>query len=184
MWHSLIVKCNIKTNIDNMGKSRIILFAAIAMIFAACKGDDMTDIRTAAQGYLDAMGNYKPTEARAYATKETCEQTLSFYEELLKHTDPKVFANNMPAEITLGNVTIEDSTAVIEFHKHTPITEQDGTLALVKRDKKWQVDEVINVPPMLNPKTLQEGGRKFTDEQIQQMRRNGAKSSKELKVQE
>ena len=116
-----------------------ITLSLLAVLLAGCSNDDK-QIRAAAQGYLDAMGNYRPADARPYATEETCNVTLAFFEMLMQHTDPSVYANNIPATITLGDITIaEDTLATVAFHKHTPSKEQDGEVTLVCRDGQWRV---------------------------------------------
>lgn len=125
-----------------------LLFAGLLM--AACSSDE-EKIKESAQGYLDALGNYRPAEARPYASAETCEKTLAFYEALMKYTDSSVFKNNIPATIALGEISYSDDTsATVAFHKSTPITEQDGTLHMVKRDRKWLAHEVIGFPTVPN----------------------------------
>ena len=79
-------------------RQTIILLSA-ALLFSACANDE-AQIRQCAQGYLEAMGNYRPTEARQYATQQTCDVTLSFFEKVMEFTDSSVYANNIPAEIT------------------------------------------------------------------------------------
>lgn len=140
----------------------------LALLLAGCSNDDK-QIRTAAQGYLDAMGNYRPTDARPYATEETCNVTLAFFEKMMQYTNPSVYANNIPATITLGDITMEEDTlATIAFHKHTPSMEQDGKIQLVRREGHWLVDQVIDIPGILNPGNEP---RTFTQEQIEEMRR-------------
>lgn len=120
------------------------------LLMAACSSDE-EKIRESAQGYLDALGNYRPAEARPYASVETCEKTLAFYEALMNYTDSSVFKNNIPATITLGEIDYSDDTsATVAFHKSTPITEQDGTLHMVKRGRKWLAHEVIGFPTVPN----------------------------------
>lgn len=134
-------------------------FLLAAVLLSGC-GNEEKEIRAAAQGYLDAMGNYRPTEARAYATEETCDVTLAYFEMLMQYTDSSVYANNMPATITLGDIVMEeDSLATVAFHKHTPIKEQDGTVEVLRRNGEWRVHQVIEIPPMLRvggtePRTL------------------------------
>ena len=104
-------------------------------------------------GYLEAEGNYRFSEAREFATKETCDTKILF-EEL--YVQPQMDINaelaafvksNTPATISIGRITIEsDTTATAEFTKVTPIQKQPGTLYLVKRDGKWLVDQSIKVP--------------------------------------
>lgn len=120
------------------------------LLMAACSSDE-EKIRESAQGYLDALGNYRPTEARPYASVETCEKTLAFYEALMNYTDSSVFKNNIPATIALGEISYSnDTSATVAFHKSTPITEQDGTLHMVKRGRKWLAHEVIGFPTVPN----------------------------------
>lgn len=120
------------------------------LLMAACNSDE-EKIKESAQGYLNALGNYRPAEARPYASVETCEKTLAFYEALMNYTDSSVFKNNIPATITLGEISYSnDTSATVAFHKSTPITEQDGTLHMVKRGRKWLAHEVIGFPTVPN----------------------------------
>ena len=126
----------------------LITLCALALLAGCSNPTD--EIRRAAQGYLDAMGNYRPHEARAYSTDETCNVTLDFFEYMLQYTDSSVYADNIPATITLGEITVEDTLAIVAFHKHTPSTEQDGQVHLVCRDGVWKVHEVLQIPSLLN----------------------------------
>lgn len=143
-----------------MKHSNLLFPCLLAAVLLAGCGNEEKEIRAAAQGYLDAMGNYCPTEARAYATEETCDVTLAYFEMLMQYTDSSVYANNMPATITLGDIVMEeDSLATVAFHKHTPIKEQDGTVEVLRRNGEWRVHQVIEIPPMLRvggtePRTL------------------------------
>jgi len=153
-------------------KKTFILLCGL-LLLAACNSDNK-EISTVAQGYLDAMGNYKPSEARPYSTQQTCDVTLSFFEKVMAQTDPAVYANNMPATITLGEIVIEDTLAEVTFHKSTPSTEQDGTLHCVKRDGKWLVNEVIVIPGLVQAAVdTTIGSRTFDEKTIEEMRQNG-----------
>ena len=159
-WHSLIISNNMKLH-------RTLILAGAAVLLTACANDE-EQIRQCAQGYLDAMGNYRPTEARQYATQQTCDVTLAFFEKVMEVTDPSVYANNIPAEITIGDITIaDDTTATANFHKSTPTVQQDGSIDLVKRDRKWQVHQVLDVPTL--PDTNQQP-RTLSDEEIKALR--------------
>lgn len=116
----------------------------LLLLLSACD-NSREEIKTAAYGYLNALGNYRIDEARPYATQETVDITLAFWEKAMAHADSSAFSNNIPAKITLGEVTIHDTTASVAFHKSTPIKEQDGTIGLVKRNGKWLVHEVRKV---------------------------------------
>lgn len=57
---------------------------------------------------------------------------------------------NTPAEITITGVDIiDDTTAIVSFHKSTPIQEQDGTLDMHKRGNRWLAHVLINLPPLI-----------------------------------
>lgn len=161
-------------------KKTYYIIAALCLTLCAACANDAEKIAQSAQGYLNAMGNYRPSEARPFATEETCNTTLEFYEHILKNTNPQVYANNMPAEITLGEISINDTLATVAFHKSTPSTQQDGSLNLVKRKGKWLAHEIIKVPAALNPNT--EKNRKITEEEIAEMRRNGSHSEDEFQL--
>lgn len=121
---------------------------AAALLFTAC-ANDQEQIKQSAQGYLDAMGNYRPADARPYSTQQTCDVTLAFFEHIMQFTDSSVYSNNIPAEITIGDITItDDTTATAAFHKSTPSVQQDGTINLVKRQGRWLVHQVLNVPQL------------------------------------
>ena len=153
---------------------RNILWVGVAMLLSACANDE-EQIRQCAQGYLDAMGNYRPTEARQYATQQTCDVTLAFYERVIEVTDPNVYKDNMPAEITIGDITIaDDTTATAAFHKSTPTTQQDGSIDLVKRDHKWQVHQVLNVPQL---PAKEQGPRILSDEEVKELREKYGKKN-------
>lgn len=153
---------------------RTLLLAGAAVLLTACANDE-EQIRQCAQGYLDAMGNYRPTEARQYATQQTCDVTLAFYERVIEVTDPNVYKDNMPAEITIGDITIaDDTTATAAFHKSTPTTQQDGSIDLVKRDHKWQVHQVLNVPQL---PAKEQGPRILSDEEVKELREKYGKKN-------
>ena len=152
-------------------KQITILLTAV-LLFTACTNDE-EQIAHSAQGYLEAMGNYRPTEARQYATQQTCDVTLAFFEKVMEFTDSSVYANNIPAEITLGKITIaNDTMATVNFHKSTPSTQQDGTIHLSKRDGTWLVNEVLNVPQL---PSKDQGPRTFSDEEIKALREKYSK---------
>ena len=157
-----------------------LLFAGLLM--AACSSDE-EKIKESAQGYLDALGNYRPAEARPYASAETCEKTLAFYEALMNYTDSSVFKNNIPAEITLGQIEYtNDTCAIVSFHKSTPSTQQDGKLHMVKRKGKWLVHEVIDPTPITNltnqkTRTLSEEEKEALRNNYSPKRKHNAKKS-------
>lgn len=134
-----------------MKKNIALIAIAVSICGLTSCNNSEGQIRKSAQGYLDALANYKPAEARSYATEATCNTTLDFYEKIVAVTDQAVYADNIPATVTLGDITIDDTAAIVSYHKHTPSTEQDGFIHCVKRDGHWLVNEVIQVPGLTLP---------------------------------
>ena len=60
-------------------KKIIILLLAMPLLWVSCKSEKSL-IEQSAMGYLTAMGNYRISEAEAYATEETIENTLHYAE--------------------------------------------------------------------------------------------------------
>ncbi|MBR6991497.1 MAG: hypothetical protein IKH97_04665, partial [Bacteroidales bacterium] len=71
-------------------------------------------------------------------------------------------------------VVTDDTTATAAFHKSTPSVEQDGSINLVKRDRKWQVHEVLNVPQL---PSNDQGSRILPDEEIKALREKYGKKN-------
>ncbi|MBP5189440.1 MAG: hypothetical protein J6031_00810 [Bacteroidales bacterium] len=109
-------------------------------------------IEKVAYGYLDAMGNYRISDAYKYADKETQDKTLRFIEErIMPITDTNYIKKETPAKITITGITItSDTTAETMFHKSTPSSERNNILKLVKRNGKWMADVPIDVPDVFN----------------------------------
>ena len=113
------------------------------------------NIEKAAYGYLDAMGNYRISDAYQYATPETQQKTLRFIEErIMPITDKNYIKSETPATITITGITIKsDTTAEAMFHKSTPSSERNNMLQLVKRNGKWMAHVPIDVPDIFNMPT-------------------------------
>ena len=126
------------------------VFAAMAlMIFYGCKDNGRSEIEQAAYGYLDATANYRFEDARHYASPQTCEVTLAFFDRLMTKVDSSVIKRNTPAEITIKkSEQTSDTTAYVLFHKTTPKKTQDDTLQMVRTDGRWLAHVVITVPKL------------------------------------
>ena len=88
-----------------MNKTLFLTAAIAAILFSACNSNE-NQIRKIAFGYLDAMGNYRISDAYPYATRETQENTLKFVEEaIMPNTDTNYIKSETPATITITNIT-------------------------------------------------------------------------------
>lgn len=165
-----------------MKKQFYVIAATVLILMAACSAKE-SQLKDYAQHYLEAMGNYKPADAQPYVTPETANATIKFFLMLMEHTDPAVYRNNMPAEITLGQIEYtNDTCAIVSFHKSTPSTQQDGKLHMVKRKGKWLVHEVIDPTPITNltnqkTRTLSEEEKEALRNNYSPKRKHNAKKS-------
>ena len=149
----------------------LIIIAAIALTAANCN-TERSLIESSAYNYLDAMGNYRIAEAAPFASEQTQGTTINYIlNNIMPNMDSSYILQNTPATIKLKGVRmINDSTARIGYRKDTPITHQNDSLTLVKRNGQWQAHVVIKVPKivssMLGPAdadTLHKESRPATD---------------------
>ena len=122
----------------------------IALFAVGCKSEQ-TLIENAAMGYLTAMGNYQIKEAEAYASEETIEKTLHVIEEvIMPNMDSTYIYKNTPATIEIKEVNqLTDTTAEVKYVKTTPIQVQEGSLGMVKRNKEWKAQVIMQLPDAL-----------------------------------
>lgn len=123
-------------------------------------------IEDAAMGYLTAMGNYQIKEAEAYASEETIEKTLHVIEEvIMPNLDPNYVKQNTPASIEIKEVNLlSDTTAEVKYVKTTPIQVQEGSLDMVKCNKEWKAQVLIQLPEAM--KIQQQVDSKALDEKF------------------
>lgn len=129
-------------------------FAAFVacMALTSCTSSQEKAIESAAQGYLDAMGNYQIDDAFPYATKITRETTLGFYTRLMENADTAYINSNRPAIITINKTKIiSDTTARVYYHKHTPIKDVDDSIMVRLEDGQWLVDVRLANTPFFFP---------------------------------
>lgn len=127
-----------------------IILALLTTLVTGC-ASDQKKIERAAYGYLDAMGNYRIDDAYDYATEETQSKTLDIIQQyIMPTTDMDYIRRNSPATITITGIEMTDDTsAIVSFHKTTPIQEQDGTLDMRKRNNQWKAQVLINLPNII-----------------------------------
>lgn len=143
--------------------SVFIIFALTTAFFCGCKSEQSL-IEDAAMGYLTAMGNYQIKEAEAYASEETIEKTLHVIEEvIMPNLDLNYVKQNTPASIEIKEVNLlSDTTAEVKYVKTTPIQVQEGSLDMVKCNKEWKAQVLIQLPEAM--KIQQQVDSKALDE--------------------
>lgn len=69
---------------------------------------------------------------------------------IMPHMDSSYIEKNTPATIKIKGIRmVNDTTARVAYHKDTPITHQNDSITLVKRNGKWQANVVIKVPKII-----------------------------------
>lgn len=138
-------------------KSLTLLLSALAtLLTTACVNEKA--ISTTAQGYLDAMANFKPNEAIPYASQATVDGYIKYVNTVLM---PQLDTNkvlqqaisvDIPATITIDNIDVtSDTTATVAYTKQTPSRTAHESIALIKEDGKWKVEVLLAAPTMLTP---------------------------------
>ena len=123
--------------------------AVITLVLLMGCNSDRQQMESNARGYLEAMGNYRIDEAIPYSTQFTRKNTLPIAKKLTEKTNPAFIQSNTPADITIkGSKRLTDTSAMVYYHKHTPITEQDDSLTLLLEDGQWLVDVRIRRMPI------------------------------------
>ena len=125
---------------------KTILFSVLCvLLLTACGNDDKREIKRIATSYLQAMGDYHIADAAPFATKETQEQTLKVViESVMPYVDTNYINSNRPSKITIKSIDIvNDTEAIVLFHKSTPITEVDGNLQMRKREDGWRAHVLL-----------------------------------------
>lgn len=118
---------------------------ATALLLTACASDE-EKIEKAAYKYSYAMANYNVDGAEKYATPETVETTLNTARGLLPMVDTNYIKSDTPATIEITNIQIvDDTSAVVTYHKTTPIKDFSATLDVRKRHGRWLAHSPIPV---------------------------------------
>lgn len=127
-------------------KKHLLALFSICLILSACSNDER-QIRNAAQGYLEATGNYNIEDAYPFATKKTRETTLPYITEtLMNMVDSNYIKSNVPATIALDSLLILDDTAWVVYTKTTPLRSLRNNICLIKEEGKWLVDVPLFIP--------------------------------------
>lgn len=94
--------------------------------------------------YAYAMANYQVQEAAQYATEETKKTTLIMAKHLTKAVGEEYIKSDTPAKVEIVKYSqLDDTTAVIEFHKTTPIKNSNFPLLMRKRNGQWMAHDTI-----------------------------------------
>lgn len=122
----------------------VILLSLTASQVGCTNRDPKKAIRKAAYGYLDAMANYRVDDAMLYCTRETQESVIVKARELMATVQEGYIESDTPAKVTIKKIEMtSDTTAIVHFHKKTPLKKQDGELQMVLRRGSWRAHVVL-----------------------------------------
>lgn len=133
-----------------MKKNTIILALTAIVMATACSHAPKSDIEHAAQGYLEAAGNYLLDDAMPYASQLTREKVLPFYKKIMTMADTNYINSNCPADISIqSSRMLSDTTAMVYYHKHTPIKDIDDSVLVILEEGQWLVHVDIVIPAFM-----------------------------------
>jgi len=125
--------------------SSILLLSAVILLSTGCNREEKK-ARNIGYRYAYAMSNYQIDEAAQYATEETKNTTLVMAKRLTQAVGEAYVKSDTPAKVKITGFTFEnDTSAVITFHKTTPIKNLDFPLLMRKRNGQWMVHDTIPV---------------------------------------
>ncbi len=132
--------------------SLLLCVTAACVLFCSCKHEEKM-ISEAAYNYSYAMANYNLNDAAKYATEETKTTTLVKADYLVKAVGEEYVKSDTPASIEITEIEItNDTTAVVVYHKKSPLKDFSDKLELRKRDGKWLAHRPIKeLPPAATP---------------------------------
>lgn len=134
------------------------LAAAMLLALVAACGTEEKEVRHVAQHYLDATARYDIPDACNYCTPETANALRLIDSVLMPNTDSSYIKKNMSATLEITSLDINtDTTAVVSYHKHSPVEDFDGKLNMVRRDGQWMAHVEIVIPSY-----LRSGSQQFT----------------------
>ena len=127
-----------------MKKNFFPLFILVIVILCASCNRDEKKAQKVGYNYAFAMANYQVDEAAKYATPETQNSTLILAERFTKAVGEEYVKKDTPAKVEIVNFTrLDDTSAVMNFHKTTPIKDIRFSLLLRKRDGQWLAHDTI-----------------------------------------
>ncbi len=122
-----------------MRKRIIPTLYCLALLCAGCSSTQDL-VEEVAYKYSYAMANYNIDEAEQFADHETKKTTITTGRGLLAMVDSNYIKSDTPAKIEIIKTElVNDTTAVVTYHKTTPIKDFTGTVEVRKQDGEWLV---------------------------------------------
>lgn len=95
-------------------------------------------IKKAAYNYSYALANYDISSAEPYCTPETQQTALAYAKAMLPNVDSSYIRSDTPGKIEITAVKMQsDTTAIVTYHKTTPVKDFVGELEMRKRGEQW-----------------------------------------------
>lgn len=135
---------------DTHMKRLILATTLLTLLLAACGNSAERQVKRNAREYIEALARYDMDAAEPYASKQTREKALPLLRMITQMADTAYMNANQPAKIDITDLRIDDSTAKVYYHKHTPVSDFDDSVKLVLEDGQWLVDVRLTPPPFVN----------------------------------
>ena len=138
-----------------MSKKSISFAACIAFLCIGCTStqDLVEDV---AYKYSYAMANYDVDQAEQYADDETKRTTITTGRGMLTLVDSNYIKSDTPANIEIiATEMTSDTSAVVTYHKTTPIKDFTGTVEVRKRNGEWLVHSPTRVHKEVLPDAVE-----------------------------
>lgn len=129
-----------------MKKNTLLLFFIVLLTLCTSCNRDEKKARKVGYDYAFAMANYQVEEASKYATPETQNTTLVLAKNYTQAVGEDYIKSDTPAKVeTVDFTRIDDTTAIMNFHKTTPIKDTRFSLLLRKRNGRWLAHDTIPI---------------------------------------
>lgn len=121
-------------------KKQLFIILGFCLILFSCQINQEAKIKNVAQNYLEAVGNYKFDEGRSFVT-DSSQIVIDRMVNIVKVMSEEDKEKNLPVEIIIKQVTIEQDTALVNFDTKSPLYTHNGNVYLIKQNGgKWLVD--------------------------------------------
>ena len=127
-------------------KKRIFFIIVFALVMFSCQNRQEDQVKAVAQQYLETVGNYKFEEARVFVT-DSSQFFIDRMINVVKLMPEEDIEKNLPVEVTIKQITINQDTAKVNFDTKSPLFTHNGDIYLVRqKGRKWLVDLRKTIP--------------------------------------
>ena len=121
-------------------KNHYFFILVLAITLLSCQNNQESQVREVAQQYLEAVGNYKFEEGRAFVT-DSSQNFIDRMTNVVKMMTQEDLEKNLPVTVTIKQFSINQDTALVNFDTQSPLYTHNGNIYLVRQTNNiWLVD--------------------------------------------